>query len=310
MIPLVKIAAGLLLDAIAGDPQGFPHPVRAIGRMISALERVLLKTRHKKIAGVFLVVIVIAVTYAAALAVASFSTALEILLIYMIFAARSLGVEADAVHRLLAAGKVAEARVRIGFLVSRDTAGLDEQSIIRAAVETVAENTVDAVIAPLMYLFIGGAPLGMAYKAGNTLDSMVGYKNEKYADFGWAGARLDDLLNFIPARITGFLLVPLAALLCGKSARGSLRIVIRDRLNHASPNAGHGEAAVAGALGIRLGGASSYFGKITDKPTIGDASRELRLGDIPDSIRLMRVATILGFALGAGVVLLIRYGFS
>lgn len=307
MIPVLKIAAGLVLDFIAGDPQGFPHPVRAIGAMITALERVLLKMRRKRIAGVILVLIVISVTWAAALAAVSFSAVFEILLIYMIFAARSLGVEAEKVRRLLAAGKLAEARVQIGFLVSRDTADLDEQSIMRAAVETVAENIVDAVIAPLFYLFIGGAPLAMAYKAANTLDSMVGYSNEKYIHFGWAGARLDDILNYIPARITGFILVPLASLLCGKSARGSLKIVIRDRLNHSSPNAGHGEAAVAGALGIRLGGASSYFGKIVEKPTIGDASREIRGEDIRNSVRLMYAATVVGFVMGAAAVGVIRY---
>ncbi len=309
-MPVIKIAAGLVLDFIAGDPHGYPHPVRAIGMLISALERVLMKMRHKKIAGIILVIIVIAAAYTAASVISSFSTALEILLIYMICAARSLGDETKKVHSLLAAGNVEEARVRIGYLVSRDTAVLDERSITRAAVETVAENMVDAVISPLFYLFIGGAPLAMAYKAASTLDSMVGYRNKKYIDFGWAGARLDDLLNFIPARITGFILVPLAALVCGKSARGALRTVIRDRFNHSSPNAGHGEAAVAGALGCQLGGANSYFGEIVEKPTIGDKTREIGLRDITDSIRLLQITAFLGFAIGAVIVSVIRYGFS
>lgn len=278
------MAAGLLLDFIIGDPPGSPHPVRFIGNGISLLERFLLKIKYKKLAGIILTLTVIVVTYTVTVYISSISSVIEIILIYMIFAVKSLATEAKRVYTLLQANKIDEARVQIGYLVSRDTGCLDELSIIRAAVETVSENIVDGVISPMFYLFIGGVPLAMAYKAASTLDSMVGYKNSTYIDFGWASARLDDVLNYIPARITGFILLPIAAFIYNKDVMNTVRITMRDRYNHSSPNSGHAESAVAGALGCQLGGPGRYFGEIIHKPTIGDKLRDIHRNDILEAI--------------------------
>ena len=294
----VKIAAGFLLDLLFGDPYSFPHPVRFIGRFITLLESILRKLKYDKFAGILLTLITVSLTYAATYYLSAVSVIIEIVLIYTIFSARCLANEAISVYRALENNDLAEARRRVSFLVSRDTAGLDEKAIIRAAVETVSENIVDGVISPMFYLFLGGAPLGMAYKAASTLDSMVGYKNAKYIKFGWASARLDDVLNFIPARITAFVLLPAAAFVCRMSARNSFRIALRDRLKHSSPNSAHAEAAVAGALGCRLGGPSKYFGAIVDKPFIGDELKKIDKEDIVKSVKLMYAASVAGLLLG------------
>ena len=294
----VKIAAGFLLDLVFGDPYAFPHPVRFIGRFITLLETVLRKLKHDRFTGILLTAVTVTLTFGLTYYLITVSVIVEIILIYTAFSARCLADEAMSVYRALKNNNVEEARKRVGFLVSRDTAGLDEKAIIRAAVETVSENIVDGVISPLFYLFFGGAPLGMAYKASSTLDSMVGYKNERYITFGWAAARLDDVLNFIPARITAFVLLPAAAFVCGMSAKNAFCMALRDRLNHSSPNSAHAEAAVAGALGCRLGGPSKYFGEIVDKPCIGDALKEIDKEDIVKSVKLMYAASVIGLLLG------------
>ncbi len=303
----VKISAGFILDLILGDPHRFPHPVQFIGKLISFIEKLILRKSFERAAGVLLVVVVVLSSYFLTMYISALSMALEIFLIYTIFAVRSLSAEAMKVYEFLITGDLPAARAQISFLVSRDTAEMDRCQIIRAAVETVTENIVDGVIAPMFYLFAGGAPLGMAYKAANTLDSMLGYKNEKYIKFGWAGARFDDILNLIPARITGFILIPVASLFTGGSVRGSYRILLRDRYNHSSPNSGHPESAAAGALGIRLGGPVSYFGVLHNKPYIGESNRDLEPDDIKRAVRLLYATSLSGLALGWGIVWFIRY---
>ena len=207
-------------------------------------------------------------------------------LAWVSLAARSLQQESGKVARELSRGDLPGARLALSYIVGRETAELSETEIVRGAVETVAENTGDGVIAPLFFLLLGGPALAVAYKAVNTLDSMVGYRNERYLEFGWASARFDDLANYLPSRLTGLLMV-LAAPICGLSGKNAWRILRRDCRNHASPNSGFPEAAAAGALGVRLGGANRYFGRIIDKPTIGDPSQPLSLAAYGGVVRLM-----------------------
>ena len=307
MILPVKITIGFILDMILGDPQRFPHPVRLIGGLISKLEKLLRRGICEKAAGVLLVIVVIPSVYFTVMYISLIHWVLEIFLIYTIFALKSLSSEAVKVYDALKDDDIELARKQISFLVSRDTASMEKSDIIRAAVETVTENIVDGVTAPMFYLFAGGVPAGMAYKAANTIDSMIGYKNERYIKFGWFGARLDDLLNFIPARVTGFVLIPLAALFTGGSAAGAYRILRRDRLNHSSPNSGHPESASAGALGIQLGGLVSYFGVMHNKPFIGDKERELEPDDIKRAVRLLYATSYIGMALGWIISITVKY---
>ncbi|HET6418578.1 MAG TPA: adenosylcobinamide-phosphate synthase CbiB, partial [Geobacteraceae bacterium] len=225
-------------------------------------------------------------------------------LAYTCLALRSLHRESKLVADRLAAADLEGARRYLSRIVGRDTEHLDEPEIWRALVETVAENSSDGVIAPLFYLMLGGPALGLAYKAVNTLDSMVGYKNERYLHLGWASARFDDLANWLPARITGILMV-VAAPLAGLSGRNALRIVFRDGGKHSSPNSGIPEAAAAGALGVRLGGANRYFGVIVEKPTIGDMINELSIESYRGTVRLMYVSTSLMLILWGVVIWLL-----
>ncbi len=309
MSHVVSICSGFFLDLVLGDPYSFPHPVRFIGKYIEFLESKLRKACNEKFAGICLTFIVVFTSYFVALYLSSISLILEIILIYTVFSTRTLADEARRIYELLERGDIPSARRQVGLLVSRDTDKMQEKDIVRATVETVSENIVDGIISPMFYLFIGGASLGMGYKAASTLDSMVGYKNEKYINFGWASARLDDLLNFIPARITSFLLIPFAAFLCGMDARNSFRVMLRDRHKHSSPNSAHSEAAVAGALGCRLGGPVSYFGKTTDKPYIGDALKETGKEDIQKSIRIMYATAAAGLVFGCGLLILVSVLF-
>ncbi|MFZ5773984.1 MAG: adenosylcobinamide-phosphate synthase CbiB [Thermodesulfobacteriota bacterium] len=305
----VQIGLAIALDQLLGDPRWLPHPVRLIGAACLALERVCRKLLPARLAGICTVALVLALTATAvqgllagaALLHPWLAEATEIVLLYTTIAARDLVRHSRDVHRALAQNDLPEARQRVGMIVGRDTAGLDAAGVSRAAVESVAESMVDGVTAPLFFAVLAG-PLGaMLYKAVNTMDSMFGYKNDRYREFGWAAARLDDVANFLPARLTG-LMVPAAALLLGLEARNSLRILRRDRLNHASPNSGHTEAAMAGALGIQLGGPSSYFGAILAKPTLGDPDRAVAPGDIFRANRLM----LLGAALTLLLLLVLK----
>lgn len=315
---LVGYITAYLLDIAIGDPKWFPHPVRYIGRGINLLEKISLKVASapiwKRGAGIITVVIVVSFTYLIAffLVKAFYSInsllgeAFSILIAYTTLSINDLAKEAKGVFNALKQDSLTDARKSVSRIVGRDTNDLDENGVIRAAVESVAENTSDGIIAPLFYLAIGGPALALSYKAVNTLDSMIGYKNERYKDFGWASARLDDLANYIPARITGAL-IAIASFIISYSpytVHYSLKIMLRDGKNHSSPNSGFPEAAMAGALGVQLGGPSHYFGKLRTKPTIGEPKRQLMAGDIKSSVGIMYAASLLAILL----VLLLRYG--
>ncbi len=289
------ILAAVMIDLFLGDPRWLPHPIIYIGKLITALEKALRRcVRNERLGGVLLLLLTVGTTVGVALAVLRGASAISsvagfavtVFLSYACLAARSLHRESRLVADSLGRGDLAEARRYLSYIVGRDTDSLDETEIWRAAVETVAENTSDGVIAPLFFLMLGGPALGLAYKAVNTLDSMVGYKNDRYLRFGWASARCDDVANWLPARLTGLLMV-LAAPLASLSARGAWLIMKRDGRNHASPNSGIPEAAVAGALGVRLGGTNSYFGKPVAKPTIGDSENPLNGSAWRGAVRLM-----------------------
>ena len=299
--PAVEIYAALLLDQLLGDPRWLPHPVRLIGWYAGVLEKLFRRfCPSQRIAGILTVALLVGTTgavvtgilRAAAMLHPVLAVVCSIVIMYTSFAARDLWVHSKAVYDALQGENIEEARRKVGHIVGRDTSALSEKEIARAAVESVAESLVDGVTAPLLYAFLFGPVGAMAYKAINTADSMFGYKNEEYLEFGWAGARLDDAANFIPARLTA-LVIPVAALLLGLNGRNSWRILVRDRKNHASPNSGHTEAAVAGALGVQLGGANIYFGNVVEKPTIGDSDEQLTSNHILLANRLMLVTAIL-----------------
>lgn len=304
---LILIAYGL--DLVLGDPPWLPHPVRAIAGLAQFCERFWRRRlSRQRLAGVMTVISVLGGVGGVVLALLSLARlihhpwladGLTVYLFYASFAARDLAAHSGRVHAALEAGDLGLARQQVAMIVGRETATLDAAGVSRACVESVAENIVDGITAPLFWAALFG-PLGaMLYKATNTMDSMFGYKNERYHKFGWAPARLDDLANFIPARLTA-LLVILAAALLGHSPRHSFRIWRRDRRCHASPNSAQTEAAVAGALGIQLGGPALYFGTVVDKPTIGDALQPITTAHILAANRLMLLTTCLA-ALLAGV---------
>ena len=302
LIFFIKIWIAYVLDLIFGDPQNIVHPVQVIGKIISAGEKVLLRKKYKFLAGAVLNIFTVSITYtlmyliSKSVKISVFFMIIEIYLMYTIFSINSLAREGNRVYRILKEGDIEKARKDLSYLVSRDTEMMDEKMIIRSTMETISENTVDGIVAPMFYMFLGGMPLAMAYKAINTLDSMVGYKNEKYMDFGKFSAKVDDAANFIPARITGILIV-FASMILGYDYKNSLKIFLRDRKNHSSPNSAHSEASVAGALGVQFGGKVSYFGKEIDKPTIGDKTKEFELEDIRKNIRIMYVTSFLSLVI-------------
>ncbi|WP_436856396.1 adenosylcobinamide-phosphate synthase CbiB [Citrobacter tructae] len=297
-----------ILDLLIGDPQNWPHPVRWIGNFISLVQQMIRRHCHSdralRIGGGVLWLVVVGLTWAIAWGALALARTIhpwlgwivEVWMIFTVLAGRSLATAAQDVERPLRAGDLEESRNKLSWIVGRDTSQLAPEQINRAVVETVAENTVDGIIAPLFYLLLGGAPLAMAYKAVNTLDSMVGYKHEKYRAIGMVSARLDDVANFIPARLS-WLLLSAAAVLCGNDGARALRVGWRDRYSHSSPNCAWAEAPVAGALGIRLGGPNDYFGERVEKPWIGDATRNVTVDDISRTIRLMWVASTLALVL-------------
>lgn len=305
---VIKIWIAYVLDLIFGDPQNIIHPVQIIGKMINIGEKSLLGKKYKSdrkykfFAGMILNITVISLTYGITYLIDKSSessiifTVAEIYLMYTIFSINSLAREGNRVYNILKEGNIERARKDLSYLVSRDTETMDEKMIIRSTMETISENTVDGIVAPMLYMFLGGLPLSMTYKAINTFDSMVGYKNEKYMDFGKFSAKLDDVANFIPARITGILIV-IASMILGYDYKNSLKIFIRDRKNHSSPNSGHAEAGVAGALGVQFGGRVSYFGKEVDKPVIGDKIKDFELEDIKKNIKIMYVASFLSLVM-------------
>ena len=305
---LTALTAGFILDFILGDPEGLWHPVQGIGSVISFLEKsirkVFPKTRTgERIGGALLVVLTLAVSVSVPgillLAAGRISPVLlflaEVLFTWQMLAVKSLRKESCRVYDALEQEGLPAGRKAVSRIVGRDTERLTEDGVIKAAVETVAENTSDGVVAPLFYLFLAGPLGGFFYKAVNTMDSMVGYQNERYQYFGTAAARLDDVMNWIPARLSALFMM-VSALPCGYSVREAWRIYRRDRRNHKSPNAAQTEAVMAGALGIRLAGDAWYFGKRYPKPFIGDASRPVERADILRAGRLEYATAVTAFA--------------
>lgn len=296
-----QILLALFIDWLVGDPRNLVHPVRLMGHAANFLERITLSiVQSRRLAGMIAVAILLALTLLVTFTLTDtaygFSTyigfIISAIIIYTGIAARDLHDHAMNVYWALESGNLSEARNRVGMICGRDTQDMDQEAIIKATVESVAENLVDGVTGPIFYAFIGGPVLIMVYKAISTLDSMFGYKNERYIDFGWASARLDDLAAFIPSRLTA-LTIPIASLLVGMKARDSWRIFLRDRSKHPSPNAGQTESAFAGALGIQLGGPSFYGGVLSQKQTLGDKGEPLRPDHIRKALRLMVTTMIL-----------------
>ena len=310
---LLAVAVGFLLDLLIGDPHWFYHPVRLIGNLIVVLEKALRAIFPKNqtgelIAGAVFTVLVTGVTAgvtgsllwgAAKIHPGVFFT-VQCLLCYWLFAVRSLKDESMKVYEKLSENDLEGARRAVSMIVGRDTQNLTAEGVTKAAVETIAENTSDGIFAPMFYMILGGPFLGWIYKAINTMDSMVGYKNEKYLYFGRCAAKLDDLANFIPARLCGLLMI-LASVFLKLDGKNAWKIFLRDRKNHASPNSAQTEAVMAGALQIQLAGDAWYFGKRYTKPTIGDPVREVEKEDIVRANRLLYGTAFLSIALMAGV---------
>lgn len=295
-----SLLTATFIDFILGDPSWFPHPVIMMGHLIRFTEKKVRKIfKNKILGGGLLWFIVVGSSFGllfwmirlAGKISPLLAFSLQTLLMWNCISTKCLAVEAEKVGSAVRTGDLALSRTRISYLVGRDTSELSFAEILRATVETVAENTVDGTIAPMFYAVLGGAPLMVAYKACNTLDSMVGYKNEDYIELGRASALIDDLVNFIPARLS-IALISFSAPLVGLSGREAWRIGLRDRKNHLSPNSAHAEAAFAGALGVRLGGTNVYFGKKVEKPTIGEPIKRLEAEDISRSNRLLFATTI------------------
>lgn len=322
---IIAFIAGFVLDLLIGDPHFIPHPVRLIGSLISFLDKRLNSeagynsseneanlTKYKR--GVLLAFTVIFATFAVSviILVAAYSINLyagiiaEAVMTWQILATKCLRVESMRVYDALSTDGVDAGRRAVSMIVGRDTSVLDEAGVTRAAVETIAENTSDGVIAPMLYTAIGGPVLGFVYKAVNTMDSMLGYKNDKYMYFGRFAARLDDVVNFIPARISAYLMI-IAAFIGGRQfdGRNAYRIFKRDRFNHASPNSAQTESVCAGALRVQLAGDAVYFGKLVKKKYIGDGLREIEYEDIKRANRLMYITAFLCELLSVAVMSLV-----
>ena len=306
----LAVLGGFVLDAVFGDPAWLPHPVVLMGKCISKLEKALRARFPKTQQGELLAGAVLAfclpvgtflLTSAVCLLAAKISPwlglAVQMFWCGQALAARGLVQESRNVYNKLVKPDLPAARKAVSRIVGRDTESLTAEGVTKAAVETVAENASDGVIAPLLYMLLGGAPLALTYKAVNTMDSMVGYKNETYLYFGRAAAKLDDVANYIPSRLAA-LLWAAAAALTGNDAKGAWRIWRRDRRNHASPNSAQTESACAGALGVQLAGPAYYCGEYYPKPTIGDALRPIEPQDILRADRMMYAASILALVLG------------
>jgi adenosylcobinamide-phosphate synthase len=306
MIFIMRYSIAYIMDLILGDPHWFPHPVRFIGKLITLLEKLLYRFSCKKFTGGVLAILTIGIAFLISFYLAKLSYILEIFFLYTTLATKSLADEGFRVCKVLVEGDMEKAKKELAYLVSRDTNSMDVTQIVRSILETISENTVDGVIAPMFFAFVGSfftiegvslaLPFAMGYKAINTLDSMVGYKNDKYIDFGMLSAKIDDMANFIPARIAGGFIIPMGAFLLRMDYRSAWRIFFRDRLNHSSPNSGHSEAAFAGALGVQFGGRTSYFGKWHDKLTIGDKLKHFGIPDVKRGIRLLYVSSWVGLA--------------
>ncbi len=311
----INILAACVLDGILGDPRGMPHPVRMIGRVISWIEhlgRTIFSTQiGQRVMGIVIGLVIPGGSFFVGWALLNVATVVHpwfadllwVFLAYTTLAAKDLARHALVVSCYLQAGLLPEARKAVSLIVGRDTEELSESEVTRATVETVAESTSDGVIAPLFYLVLGGPPLALAYKAINTLDSMIGHHDPPYQDIGWASAKLDDVVNWIPARLSALLLV-LSSGIRLKTSGHAWRIYRRDCSNHASPNSGHPEAAMAGALGVQLGGPNVYDGIVVDRLQLGDPTKLLQPQQISLALDLMWISFGLAIFLGVSITIL------
>ncbi|MBS4958010.1 MAG: cobalamin biosynthesis protein [Clostridium sp.] len=300
---MIETILGFLLDLIIGDPQNPIHPIRIIGSLCKATEKFFRKVLKKslKIAGLLtwitVVLIVFLFNYFLLKGAYAINNVLGVILssimIYFCISTKALKVEGLKVVKYVIQDDIEGARKQLSYIVGRDTKNLDKEAILKAVVETVAENMSDGVIAPLFYVGIGGAPLAFLYKAVNTMDSMFGYKNDKYIEFGYFPAKLDDVFNYIPARLSGYFIF-MASFSLGLDYKNSFKIYKRDKNNHSSPNSAHPEAAVAGALNVQLGGANYYFGKLVEKPTIGDDIEKIDIYKVNKTNNILYCSAILG----------------
>ncbi len=309
---MIGILIGFALDFILGDPYCMPHPVRWMGRLIQCFENIVrryfLSEKALKVMGFLIVFFVVGITGVTSYGIlyvcfkinVYLGVAANALMCYYALAMRCLKNESMKVYYALEEGNTEKARQAVSMIVGRDTKSLDDKGITKAAVETVAENTSDGVTAPLFYMCLGLGPLAMIYKAVNTMDSMIGYKDEKYINIGMAAAKLDDIVNFIPSRLSALFIIA-ACFLLGYDYKNSLRIWKRDRLNHSSPNSAQTEAAFAGGLDIRLGGDAYYFGKLYKKKFIGDNIKQIQYKDIKSANKIMFTTAFL--FLVAGIIL-------
>jgi len=316
MRSLCALFLGFGIDLIVGDPHSIPHPVIFIGKLITAIENVVRRVFPKTVRGenvaggvLWLLVVVISTAVPALFLWLCYGLntwlglALESIMCWQILATKSLKDESMKVYDALKTGDIEKSRYAVSMIVGRDTANLDDKAVARAAVETVAENTSDGIVAPLLFLAIGGAPLGFFYKAVNTMDSMLGYVEMPYKNIGLVPAKMDDVMNFIPARFSAFLML-LGGWFLRLDVKNGWKMFRRDRFNHASPNSAQTESVCAGLLGLRLAGDAWYHGELHKKKFIGDALREIEYEDIPRSCRLLYVTAILSLILFGGLKLL------
>lgn len=303
---LAAFFLGFIMDLLFGDPYWLPHPIRLIGKLIAQAEKLFYKDgkrdQKKEYRGGCMTVLTVLLVTGLVTCILLFAAyrlhpllgaGVEMIMTYQILAIKSLKDESMKVYDRLKHGTLADARHAVSMIVGRDTQNLTEEGVVKATVETVAENTSDGVIAPMLYTALGGPVLGFLYKAVNTMDSMIGYKNERYLYFGRAAAKLDDVVNFVPARISACLMVAATTFLKDGNPRRAWKIYRRDSRKHASPNSAQTESVCAGALGIQLAGDASYFGKIVKKPYIGDPVRKVETEDIKRTNRLMYITAFL-----------------
>ena len=316
MYSLLALVLGFGIDLILGDPHSIPHPVIFIGKLISAMEKLARKIFPKTVKGenfaggvLWLVVVAVSTAVPALLLWLCYGIsvwlglAIESVMCWQILATKSLKDESMKVYDALKTGDIEKSRYAVSMIVGRDTENLDDKAVARAAVETVAENTSDGIVAPLIFLCLGGAPLGFFYKAVNTMDSMLGYVEMPYKNIGLVPAKMDDVMNFIPARLSALIMLAVGWLL-KLDVKNGWKIFQRDRFNHASPNSAQTESVCAGLLGLRLAGDAWYHGELHKKKYIGDALREIEYEDIPRSCRLLYVTAILSLILFGGLKLL------
>ncbi|WP_244835458.1 cobalamin biosynthesis protein [Clostridium sp. BJN0001] len=316
---MFSIIIGFILDIIIGDPDNPFHPVRFIGKLCSIFEKITRKLfkNSLKFAGLITWILVSLVSVLLSLSIVKiafminfvFGIIIEGVIIYFCISCRALHKEGRKVIESLEKGDINESRKRLSYIVGRDTKNLDEKGIIRAVIETIAENISDGVIAPLLFIGIFGAVGGVLYKAVNTMDSMFGYKNEKYIEFGYFAAKIDDIFNFIPSRLTGFFVI-VSSLILNYNYINSFKIFKRDRKKHLSPNSAQSESAVAGALEVRLGGPNYYFGKLVEKPFLGTELKTIEISDVKRAVKILYTVSFIGFIVSISLslsVFLISY---